>query len=130
MARTTVVELLDDLDGGPANETVTFALDGIDYEIDLSAQNAAALRTALGPYVAGARRARAERPVKADGGSVTRSTSDRERAAAIRSWAKQHGIEVNDRGRIPAQVIVAYEAKDPGRAKAVPDIPQVTFQPG
>ena len=47
VAKRTVVVLEDDLDGGPADETVTFALDGVSYEIDLSSSNAGRLRESL-----------------------------------------------------------------------------------
>lgn len=107
MAQKVEVLLVDDIDGGEADETVSFSLDGTTYEIDLSKKNAAKLRGGLEPFVAGARKARkpAGRQVRG-----TRTAGSRERSAEIREWAKNHGIKVNERGRIPANVIEKYEA--------------------
>ncbi|WP_067462523.1 histone-like nucleoid-structuring protein Lsr2 [Actinomadura macra] len=106
MAQKVEVLLVDDIDGGEADETVSFSLDGTTYEIDLSKKNAAKLRTGLEPFVAGARKAR-----KTTGrAGRTRTTNSRERSAEIREWAKSNGIKVNERGRIPANVIEKYEA--------------------
>ncbi|HEY2203671.1 MAG TPA: Lsr2 family protein [Pseudonocardia sp.] len=111
MAQKVVVSLVDDLDGGQAAETVQFGLDGRSYEIDLSDDHAAALRDALAEYVAGARRASgsggARRARAASGAS--RATGDREQNQAIRDWAREHGHNVSDRGRIPTEVIEAYQ---------------------
>jgi len=98
------VILEDDYDGGSADETVTFALDGAEYEIDLSAPNAASLRDALAPWVAHARRigGRRRRTSKESAPSTT-STSD------IRAWAQAEGYEVSSRGRVPAEIREAYE---------------------
>jgi hypothetical protein len=129
VAQKTVVELLDDIDGELADETVTFSLEGVSYEIDLSAKNADTLRKSLRPYVDQARKARAGSAGRARrGGHGTRPASSRERSAAIRAWAKEHGIQVNDRGRIPAQVVDAYDANDPSRAKTTRKAPEVAFQ--
>ncbi|MFC9975308.1 Lsr2 family protein [Spirillospora sp. NPDC050679] len=108
MAQKVEVLLVDDIDGGEADETVTFSLDGITYEIDLSKQNAAKLRKEFEPFVSSARKARKSgaRPAKAG----TRTAGNRERSAEIREWAKRQGIKVNERGRIPATVIEQYEA--------------------
>ncbi|MFD0692288.1 histone-like nucleoid-structuring protein Lsr2 [Actinomadura fibrosa] len=107
MAQKVEVLLVDDIDGGEADETISFSLDGTTYEIDLSKKNATKLRKGLEPFVASARRAR-----KATGraGRGNRTTSSRERSAEIREWAKSNGIQVNERGRIPANVIEKYEA--------------------
>lgn len=109
MAQKVQVLLLDDLSGGEADETVTFALDGKTYEIDLSADNADKLRTALEPFVKAGRRAggrggRGRGRVAATGGGP--SSQD---TAKIRAWAKDNGYEVNDRGRVPANIREAYE---------------------
>jgi nucleoid-associated protein Lsr2 len=126
MAQRTVVELIDDIDGKLADETVSFSIDGVTYEIDLSKANASKLRTSVSQYVEKARKAGAKPGRKA---AATRTVNSRERSSDIRTWAKQHGITVNDRGRIPAQVIAAYEANDPGKAKEpAPRIPQTTFK--
>lgn len=126
MAQETIVQLLDDIDGKPADETMSFSLDGVAYEIDLRSKNAEKLRKTFAPYVEKARRVSARRPGRRPG---SRTTHDREQAAEIRNWAKQHGITVNDRGRIPAQIVQAYEAKDPGQAKqSGAKVPQTKFQ--
>ena len=101
MARKVQYLLVDDLDGGEAEETVSFALDGTSYEIDLSKQNAKALRDALATYVSSARRA---------GGRRGRSRGGRASdTAAIRDWARSQGMKISDRGRIPADIIEKYE---------------------
>lgn len=113
MAQKVQVLLVDDLDGGEATETVSFALDGTSYEIDLSQKNADELRDAFAKYVGSARKA-----ARSGGTSGGRSSSgrsrggstgmDRDQAAAIRSWAKKQGLKVSDRGRIPASIIAEY----------------------
>jgi Lsr2 len=111
MAKHTQVILIDDLDGGEANETVTFAIDGTSYEIDLSDGNAKRLREALSPYVGGARRAdsgQARGRRRAAGGTGQRAMT-REKSAEIRAWAKAHGHPVSERGRIAASIVQAYE---------------------
>ena len=105
MAQKITVTLEDDLDGGPADQTVRFGLDGAEYEIDLSTSNATALREQLAPYTARARKAG-----RGPRGGSGRSTSSRERSGEIRAWAKDQGITVSDRGRIPASVIEQYHA--------------------
>jgi hypothetical protein len=107
MAQKVITHFVDDIDGSEAAETIGFSLDGAEYVIDLSEANAAELRKMLHPYMEKGRRGRLRR-AKAKGGA--RPTSDRERSADIRSWAKDHGIQVNDRGRIPANVVEQYEA--------------------
>jgi hypothetical protein len=105
MATRITVALEDDLDGGPAEETVRFGLDGSEYEIDLNKKNARAFRKQLAPFVDHARKAgrgQRRRPV--------RTSSGRERSGAIRAWAKGKGIAVSARGRIPASVAEQYEA--------------------
>jgi hypothetical protein len=105
MAQKITVELEDDLDGGPAVETVRFGLDGSEYEIDLSKKNAAALRKHLTPFVEHARKAgRGQRRRSA------RTSSSRARSGDIRAWAKEQGISISERGRIPASVVEQYEA--------------------
>ena len=114
MARKVQVILSDDLDDSiSADETVTFALDGTTYEIDLSDKNAAEMRDVLGKYVAAARKV-SSRGTRASGAGRSRATGgggrmDREQAGAIRDWARSNGHQVSDRGRIPASVVEAYE---------------------
>ncbi len=106
MAQKHIVQLIDDLDGDEAAETVAFALDGNRYEIDLSVENAATLRDALAVYIANARRsARAATP---SAGRARPQRSDREQTAAIREWARTNGHRVGEKGRIPSTVIEAY----------------------
>ena len=105
MAQKITVALEDDLDGGPADETVRFGLDGAEYEIDLSTKNAAALRRTLAPFIDHARKA--GRGARRRPG---RTASGRERSADIRAWAKDQGIAVSERGRIPASVVEQHQA--------------------
>jgi Lsr2 len=110
MAQRVTVELEDDLDGGPAAETVRFGVDGSEYEIDLSNKNATAFRRKLAPFIDHARKAgrgQRRRP--------GRTASSRERSGDVRAWAKDQGIAVNARGRIPANVVEQYEAAAKGR---------------
>lgn len=112
MARETIVRLVDDLDGGAADETVSFSLDGVAYEIDLSNDNAKKLRDSLQSYLEHSRKAgTAKRTAGRGTGRATRGTSSRERSADIRAWAKDQGIKVNERGRIPAAVVEQYDSQ-------------------
>lgn len=109
MAQRHIVQLIDDLDGSDAEETVSFAIDGAQYEIDLSSKNAAALRDALALYVASARRS-----TRSAGSGRRRrngSGSDREQIQAIRDWARRNGHSVGSKGRIPASIMEAYNAQ-------------------
>src|SRR5215470_9419719 len=109
MATKITVILEDDLDGGPADETVRFGLAGQDYEIDLNKHNARAFRRQLAPFLVHARRAgRGQRRRSA------RTSSSRQRSGDIRAWAKDKGIPVSERGRIPASVVEQYEAAATG----------------
>ena len=98
--------LIDDIDGGEAAGTVRFGLDGTEYEIDLSAAHSDELRTALERYLAHARRA--GRTPK--GAARSRRGVDAVDTAKVREWAKDQGIEVKDRGRVPAGVLEQYQA--------------------
>jgi hypothetical protein len=114
MAREVETRLIDDLDGGDADETVTFGLDGHTYEIDLSAKNASKLRTLLATYVDNAEHVRAARGTKAR----SRTTSaDREQNQAIREWAIRKGLDVAPRGRIAQTIIEQYHSR-PARRRA------------
>ncbi|WP_436493360.1 histone-like nucleoid-structuring protein Lsr2 [Actinokineospora sp. HUAS TT18] len=110
MAQKVTVSLVDDLDGSQAEETVEFGLDGASYQIDLSADNAEKLREALADFVESARRSGGrKRAVKVAAGRVPRAASaDREQNQAIREWARKQGMKVSDRGRIPSEVLDAY----------------------
>lgn len=105
MAQKVQVLFTDDLDGSDAEGTVSFALDGTAYEIDLSAQNAAALRAVLKPYVAAARKTGGARGI---GQRRSRRNASGVNPVQVREWAKANGITVNDRGRVPASVIARY----------------------
>jgi hypothetical protein len=111
MAQKVLVQLVDDLDGSTAEQTVEFALDGVQYQIDLSDKNAGALREALEPFVSAARRAGGRKRSAAARGTAARGSaaSDRERNQAIREWARKQGMNVSERGRIPAEVVEAYD---------------------
>lgn len=112
MAQKVQVILIDDLDGGAATETVTFGLDGVTYEIDLTEQNATKLRDSLAGWVANARRV-SGRSTSSRGGARTgtsgRSSRGNNDTAAVREWAKAQGMTVSERGRISAQVREAYD---------------------
>ncbi len=109
MAQKITVALEDDLDGGPADETLRFAFGGTDYEIDLSKKNADKLRRQLAPYIEHARKAGRGQPRR--GG---RSAASRQRSSDIRAWARQQGISVSERGRIPASLVQRFEAATQG----------------
>ena len=104
MASKTTVELIDDLDGRPAAETVVFGIDGREFEIDLSEKNAKALRKAIEAYVASGRRVSGRKAVVKT--HVATAVDNR----AVRAWAGSNGIELSARGRIPADVIEQYHA--------------------
>lgn len=109
MAQKVLVSLVDDLDGSEADETVEFGLDGISYQIDLSAKNAESLRETLASYVDHARRSGGrKRPPRAGGGTGRTAAVDREQNQAIRAWARKNGFAVSDRGRIPTEVVDAF----------------------
>lgn len=105
MAKRTQVILVDDLDGGEAEETVPFSVDGVSYEIDLSTKNAAAMRDTFGRYVASARRVGGRTRTRGAG-----STRRDNRSASIREWARSQGHQVSDRGRIPGDLAAKYDA--------------------
>jgi hypothetical protein len=111
MAKKVIVTLVDDFDGeGVADETVEFGLDGVSYEIDLSAKNAAKLRTDLKRWVEAGRRVGGRRRGRSSGTGRGRGSIDREQSATIREWARSNGHNVSTRGRIPAGVIDAFHA--------------------
>lgn len=114
MAQKVDVRFVDDLDGSEASGTVSFALDGRAYEIDLSDDNAARLRDSLASFVAaarrtGARRGRGQRSSTSEAPAAPARPS-REATAAIRTWARENGHEVSERGRIPKAVVEAYQS--------------------
>jgi hypothetical protein len=132
VAQRVETRLVDDLDGTEAAETVTFSLEGQQYEIDLSDRNATRLRDSLAAYVGAARRAGTARqprpatatPTPAPTARTSAATGDREQSAAIREWARENGHQVSDRGRIPHSVIEAYQQR--GSTTRVQDEPART----
>ena len=104
--REVIEHLTDDLDGSAATETIRFAIDGRAYVIDLNKKNAAALRRALDPYRAAARRDVAPRGRRPAGATRPAAVD----AKAIRAWAKANRVKVPARGRIPGAVVEKYDA--------------------
>jgi hypothetical protein len=121
MAQKVFVEMVDDLDGsvGEGVTTVGFALDGRSYEIDLNSGNAEKLRDSLAEFIAAGRRQRSGRAASRPQASASVDPAARERAHAIREWARGAGHDVSERGRIPAVVAEAYEAAQQATKKVV-----------
>lgn len=109
MAQKVQVLLVDDIDGGEADETVTFALDGKSYEIDLNADNANKLRDALGGFVKASRRTGRASGGRGKPARTTASSAAGAETPKIRAWAKENGYEVNERGRVPTNIREAYK---------------------
>jgi len=107
MAQKVEVTLIDDLDGGKADETVTFGLDGAQYVIDLSAKNAEALRDGLAKYMDAARREKGGRA--AGRGAARKAAVAGPDTADVRTWAKAQGFEVSERGRVSKDLIVKFQ---------------------
>jgi len=105
MAQRVTIALEDDLDGGPAAETLRFGFGGAEYEIDLSTKNAAAFRKRISPFIEHARKI---------GRGTARTAASRQRSGDIQAWAKDQGIAVSERGRIPASVVEQYHAAAKG----------------
>jgi hypothetical protein len=115
MAKQTTVRFIDDLDGSEASGTFDFSLEGRNYQIDLSDENAAKLREALTPFIDAARKAGGRsggrgRSQRQSALTEKPARSSREETQAIREWARQNGHQVSDRGRIPKSVLEAYQA--------------------
>ena len=108
MAQRVNVVLVDDIDGNDAEETVGFALDGVDYEIDLSEKHASELRNALSLYIGHARRTGGRR--KSGRRSSAPASDGGASAADVRAWARENGWDVPERGRVSAEVREAYAA--------------------
>jgi hypothetical protein len=110
MAKQVITVLTDDLDGGDADRTVEFGLDGVNYTIDLSDKNVGKLRKALEPYLSAG--TRVGRGVGGRGSAgrtaAAPSRSSRDQNQAIREWAGKHGYEVSERGRIPSSIVDAF----------------------
>jgi hypothetical protein len=110
MAQKTIVQLVDDLDGGEAHESVTFSLDGVEYAIDLSEENAKRLRDGMGVYTEKARRVGGRKQRGAGVKATVRAGGDRAQNQAIREWARGQGEKISDRGRIPAELVAKFQA--------------------
>ena len=118
MAQRVVTERLDDMDGSTAEETVTFGYRRQQYEIDLNAQHAAELDEALAPYLEYARKGISPRPVLRHGRRVQRERRTHRDTRAIRAWAREQGIAISDRGRIPAEIMERYERESKAKRPA------------
>ena len=107
MTQKVSVILIDDMSGGEADETVEFGLDGISYEIDLSCGNSQELRNFLKPYIGKGRKvaSAARRPSRSRA-----AASDEARNKEMRAWARAQGHKVNERGRVPADIVAKYES--------------------
>ena len=105
MATRTITSLVDDVDQSEAVETLTFGIEGVTYEIDLSDKNAKKLRDDLAPWVAKARRTGGRRSTVRKSG-----TTDKQQISGVRAWLKEHGHDVSERGRIPAKLQELYHA--------------------
>ena len=107
MAQRITTLFIDDIDGGEAEGTVHFGLDGSEYEIDLNAKHSEELRNALANYVSHARKV---------GGTARRGTARASRRSstvdtvAVRTWAREQGIDIKERGRVPANIVEQYRA--------------------
>ena len=113
MAKQVITLLTDDLDGGEADRTVEFGLDGVNYTIDLSEKNAGKLRKALDPFLNSATRVGRSGGVSASRRNAPASTgrASRDENQAIREWANKNGHPVSERGRIPSHIVEAYHAR-------------------
>lgn len=109
MAQQTIITFTDDLDGSEAVGTVTFALDGVNYEIDLSEANRERLAGVLDEFVKAGRRAGRQGKV-ASGRQRTPRAAEKADNTAIREWARANGYATSDRGRISREVLAAYHA--------------------
>ena len=112
MAQKVITEFIDDIDGSSAERTFTFAVDGTNYEIDLSAENIAEFESAIGGFIESARKVKGSR---SSNGRRTRSAGPNggrqsgEKTRAVREWARQHGHNISERGRIPASIQQAFD---------------------
>ena len=109
MAQKIQTLFIDDIDGGTAEGTVRFGLDGTEYEIDLSARHTEELRKVLANYVAHGRKIRGTTRRVSRGRNSGAGAVD---TAKVREWAKEQGIEVKDRGRVPADVVEQYKTAE------------------
>lgn len=106
MAQRVQYMLVDDIDGSEAVETISFSLDGVSYEIDVTAANAKKLRNDLASWVGHARRSGGRKSSRKAGTSAGQRRGD---LSAVREWARKNGHQVSDRGRISADILAAYD---------------------
>lgn len=123
MAQKVSVQIVDDIDGGEATQTVPFALDGVTYEIDLSDDNAGALREELERFIDASRRVGGRKVKVATGQSTvvggTAKPTDRERNQQVRAWASANGYAIAERGRIPNEIYEAFDNAESAPAEPV-----------
>ncbi len=121
MARQVITKLIDDLDGGEADETLAFALDGNGYEIDLSSKNAKKIRDFLETYIeAGTRTGRVGSGAQLQKNRpqpVAQNRQNRDFNQTVRAWAVDNGYDITERGRIPQYILDAFETKTPNPAR-------------
>ena len=130
MAQVAQVRLVDDLDGGNADESVDFTVDNKRYQMDLSEKNAARLREILAPFIAAARRAAGSTTTRTRRNMIAaRPSGAGGETAAIREWAGANGFSVSARGRIAASVREAYENRAASTAALVVETPTVEAEP-
>lgn len=110
VAQKITTLFIDDIDGGDAEGTVRFSLDGTEYEIDLNAQHSEELRSALGKYVTHARKVGGTARRGRVAGRAGRGAASTLNTTEIRNWARENGIDIKDRGRVPADVVAKYQA--------------------
>ncbi|MGO9080423.1 MAG: histone-like nucleoid-structuring protein Lsr2 [Streptosporangiaceae bacterium] len=109
MSRQTIVTITDDIDGTGGAQTVTFGYEGQAWEIDLGPKNYEEFMGGIAPYMAAARRASGNGSASRRRGAP-RPASPRHDSAAVRQWARENGVQLSERGRIPRQVLAQYEA--------------------
>ena len=110
MAQRTQIIWVDDVDGSEATETVTFGLDGVTYEIDLSDDNAAGLREGLASWIGNARKVGGRSAARTRTGGRQRASGGKADLGAVRGWARENGFTISDRGRVSKEVLEAYTA--------------------
>ena len=112
MAQKVITEFIDDIDGSAAERTFTFAVDGTNYEIDLSADNIAEFKSAIGGFIESARKIKGSKNSdgrRARSAEAAGNRQSREQTQAVREWARQHGHHISNRGRIPAAIQQAFD---------------------
>jgi hypothetical protein len=113
MAQKVITEFIDDIDGSPAERTFTFAVDGTNYEIDLSAQNIAEFKSAIGGFIESARKVTASSASsngrRTHSAAASRGRQSHEQTQAVREWARQRGHNISNRGRIPVAIQRAFD---------------------